>query len=148
MPLVRKAYAYITRRAGTATEFLVFRHRDFPEAGVQVPKGTMERDEAPLAAALREVMEETGLTRFVAVRALAVDLQAQPDGTLHERHFFHLVVDTTLDTWEHSVSGAGVDNGLTFRYFWARSAEEVGLWPGFGDYLHLVLTPAPPAGEG
>jgi len=147
MPLVRKAYAYITRRARGATEFLVFRHRDDPEAGVQVPKGTMELDEHPLAAALREAMEETGLTRFVAVRALAVDLQAQPDDTLHERHFYHLVVDAVPDAWEHSVSGAGEDVGLVFCYSWARSAEEAGLWPGFGDYLHLILPPAPPARE-
>src|SRR4051812_16472855 len=50
---------------------LVFEHSDCPSAGVQVPAGTIERDEQPLTAALRELCEETGqhsfaITRFVA----------------------------------------------------------------------------------
>ena len=34
---------------------------DAPEAGIQVPAGTVEADETPAAAALREAREETGL---------------------------------------------------------------------------------------
>ena len=35
----RKVLAYVTR----GDELLVFRHRDFPEAGLQVPAGTMSK---------------------------------------------------------------------------------------------------------
>jgi ADP-ribose pyrophosphatase YjhB (NUDIX family) len=140
MTPIRKAYAYITRERAETREFLVFRHRDFPEAGIQVPKGTMLPDETPEAAVLREAREETGLRDLTLVRLLAVDLQPQPDGALHERHFFELAAPADLpDAWEHVVTGEGDDNGLVFCYFWARSAVEVGLWPGFGDYLHLTL---------
>ena len=55
---VKKVVAYITR----GDELLVFTHRDSPEAGVQVPAGTVEEGETLDAAVLREVHEETGLT--------------------------------------------------------------------------------------
>jgi ADP-ribose pyrophosphatase YjhB (NUDIX family) len=140
MTPIRKAYAYIIRKRAGIRELLVFRHRDFPEAGIQVPKGTMQPDELPETAVLREAREETGLRDVTLVRALAVDSELQPDGTRHERHFFELAAPAhTLDAWEHVVTGEGEDNGLVFYYFWARSAAEVGLWPGFGDYLHLAL---------
>ncbi|HLE30393.1 MAG TPA: NUDIX domain-containing protein, partial [Anaerolineales bacterium] len=57
-----KVLAYITRRRNGRTQLLVFTHRDFPEAGVQVPAGTVEPDEPVEAALFREVHEESGLT--------------------------------------------------------------------------------------
>lgn len=57
MPLVKKVYAYITR----GEQLLVFNHVDFPEAGIQVPGGTLEPDELPESAVLREALKETGL---------------------------------------------------------------------------------------
>lgn len=122
-----------------ARECLVFRHRDDPEAGIQVPKGTVLPGEAPELAALREAYEETGLRGLVVLRALAVDLRMQPDGSVHERHFFALAAPAaTPDTWEHTVSGEGADTGLVFCCFWARNAAGVNLWPTVGDYLHLA----------
>ncbi len=41
--LRHKVYAYITH----GHRLLVFSHRDFPEAGIQVPGGTMEEGEDP-----------------------------------------------------------------------------------------------------
>ena len=52
-----KVYAYITR----GDHLLVFRHVDFPEAGIQIPGGTLEDGEEPDEAVLREAFEETGL---------------------------------------------------------------------------------------
>ncbi|MCO6502731.1 MAG: NUDIX domain-containing protein [Acidimicrobiales bacterium] len=49
-PLVRKALAYVT--AGTRLLLLV--HPDHPEAGIQVPAGTIRSGEEPGDAALRE----------------------------------------------------------------------------------------------
>src|SRR5215207_5415661 len=56
MLVVDKAFAYITSRRG----LLVFTHADFPDAGVQVPAGTIRQGERPDLAAVREVFEETG----------------------------------------------------------------------------------------
>ena len=52
-----KVIAYIT----DGDRLLVFRHTDFPEAGIQVPAGTVEEGEALDLAVLREAEEETGL---------------------------------------------------------------------------------------
>ena len=45
-----KVFAYIIR----GEHLLVFRHVDFPEAGIQIPGGTMEGGEDPALAVLRE----------------------------------------------------------------------------------------------
>ncbi len=66
-PTIAKVTAFVTRRApsGDGHELLVFRH---PDAGIQLPAGSVEPGESPAAAALREVEEETGLreTQLVA----------------------------------------------------------------------------------
>jgi 8-oxo-dGTP pyrophosphatase MutT (NUDIX family) len=65
--------AYITRNTGEGvTELLVFDHLDFPEAGTQVPAGTVDGDESIEAALLREAEEETGLTGCRITRKIAV----------------------------------------------------------------------------
>jgi ADP-ribose pyrophosphatase YjhB (NUDIX family) len=55
-----KVFAYIIR----ADHLLVFKHVDFPEAGIQIPGGTIESDELPEDDVLRESVEETGLERL------------------------------------------------------------------------------------
>ena len=62
----RKAFAYITQ----GHRLLVFTHPDAPEAGTQVPAGTIEHGETPEDAALREAREETGLSLLTVVRFL------------------------------------------------------------------------------
>ena len=53
-----KVTAFVTRETGAARELLVFRH---PSGGVHLPAGTVEENEAPGTAVLRETWEETGL---------------------------------------------------------------------------------------
>lgn len=58
--MIDKALAYITR----GTELLVFEHIGMPEAGLQVPGGTVKPHETPAEAVHREAQEETGLSDF------------------------------------------------------------------------------------
>ncbi len=53
--MTAKILAYITRQRGSETQLLVFGQVDFPEAGVQVPEGTVKSGEAIERAAQREV---------------------------------------------------------------------------------------------
>jgi putative (di)nucleoside polyphosphate hydrolase len=121
---------------------LVFRHRDYPEAGIQVPRGTAVDDgEDPAATAVREVCEECGLCQARLIGLIAHDVEAQPDDPAWnwERFFFHLVEPNAPDQWEHTVTGEGEDNGLVFSFFWLPREWLGELWPGFGDYLQLIL---------
>ena len=63
MKLKRKVLAYITKGEGAEREILVFEQKDNPDAGLQVPGGTIEKDELLLDALYREIEEETGIQR-------------------------------------------------------------------------------------
>ncbi|MBO0783208.1 MAG: NUDIX domain-containing protein [Ktedonobacteraceae bacterium] len=79
-PTLEKVSAFITREGAAGKELLVFEHEGIPEAGVQVPAGTVEPGEAFEQAVLRETHEEAGLarTRIVAdFGTLVIDL---PEG--------------------------------------------------------------------
>ena len=54
---LHKVTGFVTRGSGRAAELLVFRH---PNAGIHLPAGTVEANEAPAAAVVREVRKETG----------------------------------------------------------------------------------------
>ena len=74
--VVGKVAAFITRDTPEGRQLLVFRH---PDAGIQLPAGTMERDEAPESAVLREVLEETGIAA-VQIAALLETLDQVYEG--------------------------------------------------------------------
>ena len=66
--IIEKVTGYVTRRSDSgAPELLVFQPFN---VGVQVPAGTVEPGEPIDAAALREMVEETGLTALHPVRYL------------------------------------------------------------------------------
>lgn len=115
---VKKVVAYITR----GDELLVFTHRDIPEAGMQVPAGTVEMDETPGAAVLREVHEETGLP-LTAVRIAAYlgcgRFEAAPN--CYERFFYHLLLTATVpDTWLHYETSGGKSEPIAFSFHWEK----------------------------
>lgn len=115
-----KAIAYIT----SGDRLLVFEHTDFPDAGVQVPAGTVEQGESPREAVLREAREETGLERLRLVRYLGertFDLQNVGRTGVEQRHFFHLVAEGELsETWRHAEMDPsdGSPAPIWFRFYW------------------------------
>lgn len=119
-PIKRKVLAYITHGSG----LLVFRQPQHPEAGIQVPGGTVEQDEPPDIAALREAREETGLLNLSLVRFLgSTDYDCRPHGKqeIHERHYFHLrCAGTPAETWDHweEHPSEGETCRILFRFGW------------------------------
>ncbi len=115
-----KVLAYILRQLNGQTEILIFRHADYPEAGVQVPAGTLEIGEERVAALLREVEEESGLTTFEKVRLIGTTtFLAHSKQEIHQRHYYQLNFQGDSPTqFEHRVSGKGVDKNMLFVYEW------------------------------
>lgn len=139
MSVRSKVLAYVTR----GQELLVFRHRDFPEAGLQVPAGTIEEGEEPQDAALREVREESGLTDVRVVSFLGRYIYDAPRhaGEIHDRHIYHLKLTGPADDswlhWEMDPSDGGPP--IAFCFFWMSLDDpDLQLAGGQGDLLHKL----------
>lgn len=142
--MVRKVAAYVYRPgADKSGRLLVFTHRDYPEAGVQVPTGTVEPNEETADAVLREVAEESGLTTCRIVRRLGAHWFSRPaDNQTGEREFFLLSAPAeTAEAWQHRVDAAGQDQDMVFAYFWASADKNLRLAGGLGKYLTAEHVP-------
>ncbi len=139
--MTRKILAYITRQRGNQNELLVFEHLDFPDAGVQVPKGTVEPGEATDSAARREVHEETGLTKLDGLQRIGATIQPPfvEGGESEEWNFFAMRMDGDVpDSWTHLVGGKGDDEGVRFRYYWLPLDPSLEL--AGGQHVGLTLS--------
>src|ERR1700693_2445079 len=87
--VIDKVFAYITAHH----HLLVFRHPSAPEAGIQVPAGTVEANEQAEKAVLREAFEETGLRDLTLHCFLGEQERDMTDlgrDEIHHRLFYHL----------------------------------------------------------
>ncbi|GAA0197304.1 NUDIX domain-containing protein [Haladaptatus pallidirubidus] len=132
---VQKSCAYITRNG---RELLVFEGPEYD--GLQVPKGTIESNENPRAAMLREITEESGLGAIGTTQHLTTDVwtRRQSPPKRYVRHFFHTTVHEPRDHWTHTVTGDGDEKGLEFKFSWIElpSSSEFAL--ALDDYVHLL----------
>ncbi len=118
-----KVIAYSSCQQAGRRQLLLFTHRDYPEAGVQVPAGTVEPGEPIEAALFREVREESGLTELRLVDKLAERYLPEFD---ENWHVFHLTAaDGLPDSWDwltndYSDEDARErDERLVFSFYWA-----------------------------
>jgi 8-oxo-dGTP diphosphatase len=136
-PEIGKVIAYITN----GRRLLVFRHTRFPEAGIQVPAGTIEAGEAAETAVLREVHEETGLEDLILVGALGQRRQDRAEfGKEGQeiRHFFHLHCDgRPAERWRHveQFPSEGPHGALEFEFYWVAWPDDVPRLAGAQDAL-------------
>ncbi len=116
-----KVFAYIT----SGRRILLLAHPDHPEAGIQVPAGTMQQDETVEQAAIREATEETGLTELEFVEVLgeqSFDMRAFGRDEIHDRTFTHIRChEPAPDAWEHWETDPDDSPGerIRFELFWA-----------------------------
>lgn len=122
MKTKRKVFAYITRGTEEQRELLVFEHDGEPEAGLQVPGGTIEDDELLIDALYREVQEETGLPSSVldfVGKVHKYNYYPEHKDKVYERNIFHFeYIGERVDSWEHKVVSDGQDNGRVFTFHW------------------------------
>lgn len=137
----QKVLVYITR----GTNLLVFEHPNAPEAGLQVPGGTVEPDEESEAAALREAREETNLTALRLVRPLGFQRRDMSDfgvAEIHYRSFYHVLCEQeTPATWDHGEKYPYDEPGEhpsfrhIFRFYWHDLSSGLPMLIGDHDFL-------------
>lgn len=141
----RKAFAYVTHwRPEEGHRLLVFSHPNAPEAGIQVPAGTMRPDESPAEAALREAAEETGLRDLELIGFLGEQLRDMTDlgrAETHHRYFFHLrCLGEPPSVWRNHEPDPddGTPDLPLFELFWASLPD------GVPDLIadHGIMLPA------
>ncbi len=125
-PIKKKAFAYITHEL----RLLVFSHPDFPEAGIQVPAGTVKAGERTEDAVMREAFEETGLKELALVAYLGEDTRDMEDfgrDEIHHRFFYHIRYDgSPVALWRHDELDPSDGSGpITFEFFWAQLPDSV-----------------------
>ena len=139
----RKVYAYITHRDCV----LVFTHPGAPEAGIQVPGGSLEEGEDPEAGALREAMEETGRNDLQVERFLGRVVRDMTDygmDEVHDRHFYHLrCTGEPPECWGHGefTPSDGSPGPIPFDFFWLHlAADTPDLVADMGQMLPTLLS--------
>jgi 8-oxo-dGTP pyrophosphatase MutT (NUDIX family) len=132
LPEYTKVICYVI----VGRKLLVFRRRDEPERGIQVPAGTVDAGEDVEGAALREAVEETGQSTLEVVAKVGeADYVYDRPGRgerprrdeLHHRHFFLLRPTAILpERWSHFADHAW------FEYEWidVARADELAIEQG------------------
>ena len=121
MDVIEKAYGFVLRGEAGARELLAFEHAGRPEAGLQVPGGTVEAGETPIEAVAREVLEESGLPLDGWRAAATFEREGAPG--LQRWHCFVAVPAMPLpDAWRCEPRGPEAGQGLRFEYRWVALA--------------------------
>jgi len=127
VPVIKKALAYITHH----NKLLVFEHPLSPEAGIQVPAGTVKSGESPEDAMMREAQEETGLSIFKRGAFLGdylKDMSEFGKQETHHRFFYHLTcTQEPPETWrygEYDPSETDADY-IPFDFYWVDLLDDV-----------------------
>jgi len=95
MKLIKKVTAFITRGVSDEADLLLFVH---PDAGIQLPAGTVELAEKPEDAVIRETGEETGLTTLDIINLLGRQSYALPQGEMAILRMTKLFDEPTNDS--------------------------------------------------
>ena len=133
-----KVIAYIFRMRNNQKELLVFSHKDFPEAGVQVVGGSIEKGETFGTALVREILEESGLIiQETDLKKIGLTEYHRKDRLeINHRHYFEMMSQDLPEKWTHKVVSDGADNGLLFDFFWLPIHEaRERLVGNFGELL-------------
>lgn len=126
----------------TLSRVLTFLQPQHPDAGRQIPAGTVEKGEHAHAAAVRELTEETGRLTATPLRAFATSIfnakQFKPE--IHHRTWFYLVDDMgdfPVAGWRHVEKRPRLDD-IVADYEWIDVGAASSLIAGHGHLLAVA----------
>lgn len=121
-----KALAYVLQ----GEDLLVFTQPESPEAGLQVPAGTIQPGETPGEAVVRELEEETGIDDVRDLELLGTatyDMRKYGREELQERYFFRITLASEPPRqWRWHERHDGLSPAEPFELFWMPAAEAAG----------------------
>ncbi len=132
--LTRKVLVYVVQGG----KLLVFRHVAHPDAGIQVPAGTIEPAESAHDAARREVLEESGLAVRIDRLIGSTEVSMAPFGRdeVQERWVFLAFPETNAPaTWRHWERNASGGGEYEFEFFWHPIGAPIELAGGQGELI-------------
>lgn len=135
-----KVGAYIVRNLHNDPQILLYSARYSPDAPLQVPGGGIHDDETPEIALEREVEEETGYENVPVIRKLGVSESPWLFRTMN-RHVFLLDGSGMPESWSHTVTGDGADQGQRLHFSWYRIALQPHLGGDLGTFLNPESAP-------
>ena len=140
-----RATSYITRTTRYGPQLLVFDYLSQPEAGTHLPGGGVEPGERPDTAAIREAIEETGITGHLKLHGVVgVQQGIHNTGEPYISIYFHLTSNETRDAWKHTMIGDhdAWDTGLEVSCRFIPLAEAPSFlrtnWHRQDEFLHLI----------
>lgn len=127
----------------TISSVLAFTQQGCPEAGVQVPAGTVEDGEEPVAAAARELREESGLElRELPNWVGTVLFEMYPyKFERHLRHIYWCVTDIPkTESWTNIEAATATRGPVVANFeFLSVDSATTELVAGHGDLLRAAV---------
>lgn len=136
--IVFKVTAYITRIKGDVQQLLVFREQGFEHLGLQVPGGTVEKNEELLDALKREIQEEVGTINAVNIELLGESFYYSEKLKKNVKRYYYQMEAQCPDAFTHTVTSADEDNGWIYNYLWVDIDERLTLFGSLGDQLNQI----------
>ena len=139
MNIRHRAYAYVTN----AHRLLLFTHPEAPEAGLQVPAGTVGPGEDPQDTVVREATEETGLVDLRLESFLIQDTRNMNDYGTNELQYRWVLSSLLGGHPEGNLASRRIrgrwDTGHSVRFFWAEITAIPKLVADYGDHIDLLV---------
>jgi len=135
-----KVGAYIVRHLDGEPQIFLYSRRYDPDAPLQITGGGVLDGETPEQALERELKEETAFDPLPVIRKIGV---AETPWILRDvkRHFYLLDGSSLPESWIHTVTGNGADQGERYHYAWYSVDQHPDLAGDLGYFLNPEAAP-------